>query len=566
MSSSGGDLFIVDNSLTGWTGLRYLEEWTEISTSFDIATGYFELGALLALDGNWQKLGKIRILMGDETTQRTKKLLLQALKQKAQKGIDSNLEAEKNENPFLNGVPAILEGLTSGQIECRVFNQSKFHAKAYITHPKLDVVGSKALVGSSNFTKPGLSENIELNVQVQSPSEVAQLQSWYEEYWELAEDISEDIIVIIKPHVESWLPFDVYSHALRELFRGKEATSNVWEENESFIFSKLDQYQKEAYWSLIKIANRFGGAFLCDGVGLGKTFVGLMLIERMVRDKKHVVLFAPKGAKEGVWNPLLKELLPDLFGTDFSNLAVFAHTDFGREGEYPSRFKRVAEIADVVVVDEAHHFRNQGSHGDPETGEKRSRYYKFMDLLHQGNPNKTLFMLTATPINNRLTDFRHMIELFTNKDDAHFSRTLGIHNLRAHFNKMERDSKKLLGDVAENLEENIKENSDILKADEIFENLVVQRSRAYARESQEREFGTAASFPKKADPKIAEYSIFKTYGSLLDLIETAFSRASPLFHLEVYDPYEFYLGDPDDIDALKKGRSGNVVTLIRTQF
>lgn len=57
MNSSGGDLFIVDNSVSGWTGLRYLEQWTEISTGFDIATGYFELGSLLALDGHWQKLG-----------------------------------------------------------------------------------------------------------------------------------------------------------------------------------------------------------------------------------------------------------------------------------------------------------------------------------------------------------------------------------------------------------------------------------------------------------------------------------------------------------------------------
>ena len=71
MKSTGGDLFIVDNSDLGWTGLKYLEQWTEISTSFDIATGYFEIGALLALDGHWQKLEKIRVLMGDETTRKT---------------------------------------------------------------------------------------------------------------------------------------------------------------------------------------------------------------------------------------------------------------------------------------------------------------------------------------------------------------------------------------------------------------------------------------------------------------------------------------------------------------
>jgi hypothetical protein len=48
------DLFIVDNSISGWTGLRYLEEWAGIAKGFDVATGYFEIGSLLALDGKWQ--------------------------------------------------------------------------------------------------------------------------------------------------------------------------------------------------------------------------------------------------------------------------------------------------------------------------------------------------------------------------------------------------------------------------------------------------------------------------------------------------------------------------------
>lgn len=566
MDQAGGDLFIVDNSISGWTGLKYLEQWTEISTGFDIATGYFEVGALLVLEGHWQKLKKIRILMGDETTRKTKRLLAEALKQKAEKVIDSNLEFEKDENPFLNGVSAILEGIKTGQIECRIYNKTKFHAKAYITHPKLEIVGTKALVGSSNFTKPGLVQNVELNVQIQSPSEVKQLQAWYEEHWQDSEDISEDIIKIISRHTEAWSPFDVYTHSLRELFRNREDSSTVWEETESIIFNKLDQYQKEAYWSLIKIANRFQGAFLCDGVGLGKTFVGLMLIERMVHEKKHVVLFAPKGAKEGVWDPILKKLLPDLFGTDFSNLAVFSHTDFNREGDYPDRFNRVAEIADIVIVDEAHHFRNQGRRGDLETGEKRSRYFKFMDLLHKKNSNKKVFMLTATPINNKLTDLRHMIDLFTNEDEAHFSRTLGIHNLRAYFNKLDRELKSKLGNAVENVTENSGEILQFLESDEIFENLIVQRSRAYAIESQKKQHGEAAIFPVRQKPNVADYSIRKTYGALLDMIERAFNRTSPLFHLVVYNPLEFYLGDDKDIDGMLRGRVTNIVTLIRTQF
>ena len=39
----GGDLFIVDNSISGWTGLRYLQEWSGLAKSFDITTGFFEI-------------------------------------------------------------------------------------------------------------------------------------------------------------------------------------------------------------------------------------------------------------------------------------------------------------------------------------------------------------------------------------------------------------------------------------------------------------------------------------------------------------------------------------------
>jgi superfamily II DNA or RNA helicase len=78
------------------------------------------------------------------------------------------------------------------------------------------------------------------------------------------------------------LPFDVYTKALQEFFRGHEMTANEWEDTRSKMFSNLDRYQKEAYWALMKIARQHSGAFLCDGVGLGKTFVGLMLIERLI--------------------------------------------------------------------------------------------------------------------------------------------------------------------------------------------------------------------------------------------------------------------------------------------
>lgn len=567
----GRDLFIVDNSVSGWTALRYLEEWTEIAKGFDIATGYFDIGTILALDGKWQSLSKIRILMGADTTHRTRKAFLDAVVKKAVDELDKSLEATKDPNPFLRGVPAIIAALQSRQIECRVYDREKFHAKTYITHAKLDVVGSQALIGSSNFTMPGLTKNIELNVQIQSAREVTQLQEWFDAHWNEAADVTDLIFEAISRHVRLYSPFDVYTKALQEFFRGHELTATEWDETRSKMFPKIDRYQKEAYWALMKIARQHSGAFLCDGVGLGKTFVGLMLIERLVlHEGKRVVLFAPKAAKDGVWEPHLREYLPHIGGVggnaDFSNLAVFSHTDLGRKGEFPERFRRIAELADVVIIDEAHHFRNPGSRAGVDGEGVPSRYYQLYDLLDSSVRSKSLFMLTATPINNRISDFRHMSELFTRRDEAYFARTLGVNNLRSHFNNIEKQLRRTVGPEVADVSGHIAEVQDFLAADEIFKNLVVQRSRAYARESQMRETGNAAVFPDRKAPQVAEYSIRKTYGRLLEMFEKAFTRTKPLFTLPMYYPLAWYKGADKSIDPLEEGRQEQVVGLIRTNF
>src|SRR4029077_18131112 len=105
-STTGSELFIVDNSDTDWKVLRYLHDWCQISRQFDIASGYFELGALLGLKEEWQKVNKIRILMCEEVSLRTKDAFAQGLRRMRHK-LDQSLEAEKHHNDFLLGVPAI---------------------------------------------------------------------------------------------------------------------------------------------------------------------------------------------------------------------------------------------------------------------------------------------------------------------------------------------------------------------------------------------------------------------------------------------------------------------------
>lgn len=296
---TGADLFIVDNGDDTWKVVNYLREWAGISSQFDIATGYFEIGALLALEGDWQKLDKIRILMGDEVSKRTKDVFVKGIQEK----LDESLEKAKDENDFLGGVPGIVEAIRSKKIETMVYRKKKFHAKAYITHSKLAVVGSSALVGSSNFTYPGLYQNIELNVQLRR--EVEELQDWYERHWQEAEEVSPEILQTIERHTQEYTPFDVYTRAMAAFFESHEVTVGEWERSTSAIYPILSQYQKEGYHRLMDIARRYRGALLCDGVGLGKTFIGLMVIERLLYERKKIALFVPKAARDDVWEKKL---------------------------------------------------------------------------------------------------------------------------------------------------------------------------------------------------------------------------------------------------------------------
>jgi superfamily II DNA or RNA helicase len=572
-SKTGSELFIVDNSDVDWKVLRYLHDWCQISEAIDIATGYFEIGSLLGLKDEWQKVDRIRILMGDEVSRRARQAFAEGLA-RVRERLDRSLEDEKQKNDFLAGVPAIVEAIRSGKIACRVYRQAKFHAKAYITHARLEVVGSSGLVGSSNFTFPGLTENIELNVQI-TGRPVNVLQEWYEEHWEAAEDVTPEILRVIERHTREYSPFEVYAKALYELHRRQEPTDERWLAEQSRVYPVLDQYQRDGFHHLLDIADTYGGAFLCDGVGLGKTFVGMMLLEYLIEKKrKRVALFVPKAARKPVWEKALRDRARHLRGA-YSGLMIFNHTDLTRKGneetDYPRLLEDVKERADVVVIDEAHHFRNPGYAGTGRGelraagGRSPSRYHRLDDLIEGATGVKQVFLLTATPVNNRLLDLQHMIELFSRRRPDHF-KDLGIHSLPGHVRKMEKDLLRATADGDETAETNLAEAGEVLAGDTLFQGVVVQRSRAYVRESQRLQGRATTVFPTREDPRVAEYSVKKTYGQLLDMVEKAFAKDKPLFSLAMYYPLAYYQGDKSQIDKFVEGRQKQIVALIRTQF
>ena len=559
------NLYIVDNSNDNQSVREYLSEWCSISKQMDIATGYMEIGGLLSLDTEWQKLEKIRIILGNEVTKRTK-TVIEAAAASIINQIKNSIDYEQEHNEFLIGVPAIIDAMKSGVIECRVYDKSKFHAKAYITYFKdeyknsfissMNVPDGYALVGSSNFTKAGLTKNIELNVQIKD--DVYELQRWFEEHWKSGEDITEAILQVIESHCKEFSPYDVYLRSMYELFKSREETVSEWENHESVIYPGLSQYQKDGYNSMVEIAERYSGAFCCDGVGLGKTFIGMMLIERFVKkERKNVVLIVPASARISVWETTIKKYIPEIL-EGFYPFKIINHTDLLLP-KYENLMDQIAEQSEIVVIDEAHHFRNRGS----------NRYRKLFNMMAQGS-QKQMFMLTATPINNSFLDLQHLIELFTHRKDDYFSEApLGIHSLRGHFKKMEAHLR-----VATGIEmtDSVDVTDDVFRGDKLVSQLVVQRSRAYVKKSLINAEGDSVLFSLRQPPTVANYSLKASYGTLIDDFTKSFYRKdlqtgkpTPLLALAIYSPYEeeYFKGDISKIDKMVLGRQAQVVNLIR---
>jgi len=504
--------------------------------SMDVATGVFEIGSFLLLEELWQDLERIRILMGDETTRRTKREIVQALL----KVSADSIEREKERDDALTGLAAVREALVNKQIMLKTYSKAKFHARSYLMESKETSPVDFAIVGSSNFTRPGLTENLELNLFSTDQAHIEAMRKWYNELWKEGEDVNPELLKVIEPHLKEYEPFVVYA---KEFFAGREKTQDEWELNESFLYRKLSQYQRDGYHQALEIADRWNGALVCDGVGLGKTFIGLMILERCIYEKKQVLLVVPKSAEQSVWLANIDRYLKPYYPRSVRHyLDVERHTSFGRpEGIKPDDLDFYKNNAEVIIVDEAHHFRNP----------RANRGQLFMNL----SADKKLYMLTATPINNSLDDLYHLINYFAQGKKDHFA-SIRIQNLRAHF----LDTEKRMGKDHPDTEiSEVAGDEDFLRTDNLLRNVLIQRSRTYVKKSEGSD-GDAPLFPEKQKPRVVSYSLKSVYETLYGEIKEAFDKKNPFLTLAIYNTSAYHK-DPDKRKAEYQKR---VVGLIRT--
>lgn len=528
---------IIDNRRDN-TLLDALKRLLPYSEAMDVATGTFEMGSLLTLEEDWQRLNRIRIIMGDETTRRTREELIQVARQWA----DKSLEAEKERDDTLTGLAAIRDALAKKTIDVKVYTKAKFHAKCYIMDTGEISPVDFGIVGSSNFTRSGLTRNLELNLHTTDQLHIDKLREWYEAVWKQSEEISGELLSVIDPHLREYDPFTVYARALHEFFRGREKQQDQWEVEDSVIYKLLSKYQKDGYHRALQITEDWNGALICDGVGLGKTFIGLMILERCIRDGKRVLMIVPKAAQSSVWDLNINRYLRPKYRRYFKELFdLRLHTDFGRDGTIsPEDFEYYKEHKQVIIIDEAHHFRNP----------KANRGQKLWELAK----DKQLFMLTATPINNGLDDLYALINYFA-RDPKHFQR-IRINNLRKYFLEAEGRLKEehVNMDASE-----AADAEDFLRADELLQQVLIQRSRRFVKDSEALE-SDSVFFPERQRPQVIEYSLKGVYESIYSELKDAFDKDNPFLNLSIYNT-SAYQQKPD---SKVRQSQGQVIGLIRT--
>ena len=212
-------------------------------------------------------------------------------------------------------------------------------------------------------------------------------------------------------------PQTVFLRALLELYEGElnEEASTLPDGN------TLTAFQQDGLVRANRILERYNGVLYADGVGMGKTEIGIKLISEYTQDRgEHVLVISPAQLRDRLWKQRLAEA--NLPGT------VVSYQQLAQDQQLSGRgCKRVLpvnkDVYRLVVVDEAHAYRNADN-----------TWYATLDRL-MGGTSKKLLLLTATPVNNSLWDLHNLFLLFGRYDAAFSGEPLRIPSLRKFFAK-----------------------------------------------------------------------------------------------------------------------------------
>lgn len=391
---------------------------------FDCLVGYFYVSGFHKLQKSLEKTEKIRILVGmgidSQTFQliedsKTTQLSTAEFKNNFKRDIITEMDNSENNINVEKGAKQFIEWLKSKKLEIRAYKDQKTHSKLYImTFPEDDKDVGRVVTGSSNFTQPGLEENLEFNVELKDYADYKFAKDKFEELWKHSEPLSEEFINTLSR--KTWLREDITPYELYLKFLYEFLYDKIWNDQKEMEveytppdFKYLD-YQRDAVLDAKEKIKEYGGVFLSDVVGLGKTYMGTLLAQQL---KGTTLVIAPPALisehNPGGWKRVMR---------DFEVKSIVESK--GKLDQIVKNYDRNAY--QNVIIDESHDFRNE-----------ETQQYEYLSKLCKG---KNVILISATPFNNSPTDLLSQIKLF---QPAHNSTLPNpkVRDLEKYFKRLE---------------------------------------------------------------------------------------------------------------------------------
>lgn len=307
-----------------------------------------------------------------------------------------------------------IEGwLDRPEIAVRRYVEQFLHGKAYLFGHANDA--RVALVTSANLTGAGLARNLELGIAHYDPGVAREAVEWFDGLWQEAVDYADELRGLLFPDPGLIDPHTVYLRALLEL-HPPELDDPARASRPSGV--ALAPFQRDGYERARAIVGRHGGVVYADGVGTGKTEIGLAFIEEHTREHGVYALVVAPAQLAKRWSERVSQAKLSAQVVSFHELA--SDEQLASQAKHAHRHLHLDKDAyRLVLIDEAHALRNEDT-----------SWYRAMERLLGGAP-KNLVLLSATPINNGLWDLFNLVMLFARHDRAFAG--IGIDSVRNLF-------------------------------------------------------------------------------------------------------------------------------------
>ncbi|MXY02777.1 MAG: hypothetical protein F4190_04935 [Acidimicrobiales bacterium] len=411
--------------------LTFLLDDISTDDGLSVATGFVNLGGLAHLATAVDDGRQVRLLIGTAPEPALGAQLPNTLFETTLAGLRSDRDlARFPPSRAAARLAALDTWLNEDHVQLRRYTKRFLHGKAYLFG---DAEHARAaLVTSANLTRAGLFSNLELGLVDYSPNVASRAVAWFDALWEEAVDFKADLRELLYPDIGLVSPRDVYLRALVELL----GTETGQPEGPPPGAIELAAFQRDGFNRALRILEQHHGVIYADGVGTGKTEIGLALVEEYALSRGlHALVVTPAQLVEHWRSRLSRARLPAEV-VSFHQLASDEQLAAPSAASPQRHLHSDKDAYRLVVVDEGHALRTPGT-----------TWYRAMSRL-LGGVQKDLALLTATPINNGLWDLYHLVMTFARHDRA-FS-AWGIPSLRSLFVRAganERDVENLDPDV-----------------------------------------------------------------------------------------------------------------------